>query len=294
MTPENLGEKFIDWAKKKAHIRVLLLIGSRARGAEDYGGADRGSDWDFQVATSEGCVFLGSTWMVDAGLGKPLAYVVRRGRLWGGIKVSIVTHGGELDIVVISALDFVMLSMLYRTGLVKCSARASQGVRNLSLVWKGGVVVLKGSKGVKRFVSKIRRRIGDGRLDDDAIVQIAEGFVCDYVSTRRKLDRGEIVAAQRWLHLHLGEANLALFHELRQRERGVSFPDARRVESFLSVDELRLISVDAALDKRSIAKAAYRSASTCEFLVHQLLQGRWHWPELPSSLRIEELRDDVL
>jgi hypothetical protein len=214
--------------------------------------------------------------------------------LGGGIKVSLVVAGGELDIVVISAREFGMLLMLWRFGLVKRSARAVQGWRDLGLVWKGGVIVLKGASEVVKFVECVRGEVEAGGLDDEAIVQIAEGFVCDYVSTRRKLERGEIIAAQRWLHLQLGEANLALLHELRRRGGLVSFPDGRRVESFLSPNEIRLIAVEANLDIGSMRRALYKSTRAFMELVDGLLQGRWHWPELPSSLRVEELRDDVL
>lgn len=294
MRAENVGDVFVKWAKETPHVRVLLMIGSRTRRPGDCGCADEKSDWDFQVATSEGRLFLDSRWVAEAGLGKPLAYVARIGRLGTGTKVSVVLDGGELDIVVISSFDFRMLGLLYKYRLLKWSPKAIQGARSLSSVWSGGVAVLKGSKEVGRFVNGVRRELGVRRLDDDTILSIAEGFVCDYVSTRRKLDRGEIVAAQRWLHVQLGEANLALLHELRQRVGKISFPDGRRVESYLPREEIGRISLEATLDRRSMASALYRSANTFKLLAEELLKGRWHWPELPSSLRVEELRDDVL
>lgn len=294
MRPKNLGESFVAWAEAQPHILVLLLIGSRARKRGDAGTADGNSDWDFQVVTSERSRFLESTWMIEAGLEKPFAYVAREGRLGGGLKVSIVAEGGELDIVVISAWEFRMLVLLYRTGLVKFSIRALQGLRSLNLVWRGGVVVLKGSKGALHFVHRACCNASRVGLDNDAIAELAEGFVCDYVSVRRKLERGEVVAAQRWLHLQLGEVNLALFHELRQREGAISFPDARRMEFVLSADEIKGIAIDAALSKKEITRALYKSTITFNVLMQKLLLGHWHWPQLPSSLRVEELRDDVL
>jgi hypothetical protein len=103
--------------------------------------------------------------------------------------------------------------------------------------------------------------------------------VCDYVSTHRKLQRGELLAAQRWLHHQLAEANFRLAHELRLRRGQTSFPDARRIERLSNV-ALEDVTVSAYPKAADLRKAVEAAANGHRRLMTALLGDKWRWPDL--------------
>eukprot|EP01035_Chromulina_nebulosa_P005668 gene5668-7692_t len=113
----------------------------------------------------------------------------------------------------------------------------------MAVVLRGGYVVRHGAAEWGDFFRRVATEFPVPRLSDADARGLAEGFVCDFISTRHKIERGEFLAAQRWLHQHLAEVNFQLLHELRQRRGEVSFPDARRIERVFP--DWRLVQVDA-------------------------------------------------
>jgi len=219
---------------------------------------------------------------------------MRAGRLNSVKKVTAVFEEGELDLVIIPYRQFRMVALIVRLGLMNFFPKSSSSLRNLAAVWKGGVVVLKGDFRVTLLIDAMKAKINSGRLDDEEVCALANGFVCDYVSAKRKLARGEILAAQRWLHFHLAEVNFQLLHEWRQRRGLLSFPDARRTESLLSKREMKLVEVKAIPNEISVSMALEECASACVELMGKLVGSKWSWPELPSALSRKQFRDDVL
>lgn len=270
------------------------MIGSRTRGLAAIGSFDVGSDWDFQVVSDDVDAFRDGSWMVHENIGVPLVYIVRMGRLGSVSKVSVVLEEGELDLVIIPSFLFRLVATLCRLGVVGYFPRASIALRNLGAVWKGGVNIIKGDLYVSSFVEAMRRVANVGRLDDRDVCALANGFVCDYVSAKRKLQRGEMVAAQRWMHVHLAEVNFQLLHEWRQRVGVATFPDARRVELVLSDKELELVKIVSSPNEASLSLALEKCADSCVELVGKLVGQEWSWPELPSPLSRKQFRDDVL
>lgn len=285
MSHENLGERFIRWAQREPSVRVLTLIGSQAREGMQHGAADAFSDWDFHVITSNAALFDQRDWMQAAGIGAPLAYVKRGGRLGTALKVTAVFADGELDAVILPEGKLRVARRLFQHGFSKRIDALERGLSHLSVVLRGGFRVLKGPRKWEDFFSRVVVEIPPPRLNDEDVRTIAEGFVCDYIATCRKIDRGELLAAQRWLHYQLAEANYQLLHELRQRSGEISFPDARRLESIADAESLDAVRLDAALHGESLRAAADKCAETCQALVAKLLRGAWQWPELPSALR---------
>jgi hypothetical protein len=116
---------------------------------------------------------------------------------------------------------------------------------------------------------------------------LAEAFVCDYVFTRRKVQRGELCAAQRWLHHQLAETNFRLLHELRLRCGKTSFPDARRLEQL--EDPLGGGATVAAVPTAASLHVALEvAAGTHRQLITALVGAAWRWPDLSGlDLRAE-------
>ena len=273
---ESIGPAVVRWSEREASLSALVLIGSRARGAEMSAvAADEFSDWDFQIVTARPEIFETRSWMHGLGLGEPLAYVARLGRLGTATKVSAVLREGELDLVVIPAGRLRRAKLLLNLGLASRLAVLRRALGGLSVVLRGGHRVVKGEREWGAFFRRVATEFPVPRLSDNDVRTLAEGFVCDYVSTRHKVARGEFLAAQRWLHHQLAEINFHLLHELRQRRGEPSFPDARRIEGL--VKDWRVVGVSALPTEESLRGAIEKSAATMRDLMAALAPD-WRWP----------------
>jgi hypothetical protein len=209
------------------------------------------------------------------GLGEPLAYVARTGRLGAATKVSAVLRAGELDLVVLPAQRLRWAKLFVALGVAQRMAGLRQALGGLATVLRGGHRMVKGEGEWGAFFRDVAAEFPVPCLSDAEVRSLAEGFVCDYVSTRNKIERGEFLAAQRWLHHQLAEVNFQLLHELRQRRGEPSLPDVRRVER-LTVDS-RGIEVSAAPTTEGLRAAVEKSAATLRELMAGLVP-EWRWP----------------
>jgi hypothetical protein len=274
---ETLGAAIIDWAGREPSVVALVMIGSQVRAGErGKFAADQHSDWDFQVVTTDPARFAQGEWLSGLGHGAPLAYVARIGRLGSAMKVSAVMPDGELDLVIIPERELRMIRRLVAFGPAGRKAAMRRGLGDLAIVIRAGHRLLKGEAEWGEFFRRVATETRAPRLDDAAVRAMAEGFLCDFVSTQRKIARGELLAAQRWLHVQLAETNFRLAHELRQRRDQPSLPDARRLETLgVNTEPLAINAVPTA---ESLKAAVEKTAATLRDLLHELLGDTWHWP----------------
>jgi hypothetical protein len=278
---ETLDVAVCRWAEREPAVAALVLIGSRARtGAPAQFSPDEYSDWDFQIVTRRPTMLASAEWLHAAGIGEPLAYVQRSGRFGSAMKVTAVLHGGELDLVIIPSNQLVALKWLLRLRLARCIPSAWRGVSDLAVVLRAGYAFKKGERAWGAFFRRVATKIPLPRLDSAAVVALAEGFVCDYVSTRHKIARGELAAAQRWLHLQLAETNFRLRHELRQRRGELTLPDARRLEKLLDPQLVDALTIRALPTADALLAATKRSAVTLRDSMRELVGASWHWPDI--------------
>jgi len=278
VSDSSFGALFVRWAEREPSICAVNLIGSRVRLGTQDGAADSGSDWDFQLVVRRSALFSNNEWVTAAGLPVPLAYVVRVGRLGETKKVSLAFQGGAFDLVLIPSFPLRTARWLCNLGLLRFSPRARIGLTDLSTVLRPGYRLLKGEISWGSFFRYVQTEIQLSRISDEEVVSMAEGFVCDFLSIRHKLARGEYVAAQRWLHMHLAEANFKLLHELRQRDGAVSFPDARRLELIADRELIDSVMVRAVPEHESLQDALEKSALTLCQLAGALTGQKWKWP----------------
>lgn len=282
---DNLVQKLARWAQNEPSVHVLVLHGSRVRGIKEPGFADDDSDWDFQVVTSQPSIFFNVAWAPLAGLSPPAAYAIRVGRLGRINKISAIFGEGDVDIALLPFSKLLIARFLHKCGIIKLWPKASEALAELAMVLRPGMIFLKGTRDWRLFFEHIVDNFESPRLSDNDICALAEGFVCDYISIRGKVSRGELVAAQRWLHLQLAETNFRLLHELRLRLGQPSFPDARRLE-FIKQDGWReAVAINASVDQHSLLCAVDRSAHVFRELVKALVGEKWRWPILPARLR---------
>jgi len=196
--------------------------------------------------------------------------------------VSAVLATGELDLVILPAQPLEQIGRLVLAGGQPAEPEVRRALTDLATVLVGGYRILKGTKEFGGLYEWVTRELPPSRLGDDAVCRIAEGFVCDYVFTRRKVAQGELLTAQRWLHVHLAEANFKLLHELRLRRNEISFPDARRLER-LDDQYYERVKVATMPDPLGLLAAVEHAASTHRTLVTALVGRQWIWPELPLT-----------
>ena len=85
------------------------------------------------------------------------------------------------------------VAQFVKAGKHSTNAQVSNAVSDLSAVLQGGYRIIIGAEEFAEFYEVVARLIPPPRLSDDEVRQLAEGFVCDYVSTCRKIDRESIL-----------------------------------------------------------------------------------------------------
>jgi hypothetical protein len=278
---ENFDKLMADWAQRTPSVQALILIGSRARAPEDaVWRPDLQSDWDFQIISSHPQMFSDAAWLRGIPGLKLQAYAVRPARIGAVPKVNAVFSGAEADFVIIPAKVATLTKLLVWLGLHRQEGRVRRRLRDLSVVIRPGWLFLKGAGKWEAFYRQIVDEVDDLRLSNDEARQLADGFVCDYVSILRKIDRGELRAAQRLIHRDLAEINFRLLHEIRLRQGERTFPEARRIERVADPAELVAVAIDAGLDASALRTAANKSAIACRQLMDRLVGTAWRWPDV--------------
>lgn len=273
MVKTRLLDDLVSWAAGNPDVQVLTLFGSHARHA-----ADAQSDFDLQLIATRPATFESRDWTGTALPGHTLrAYSVRPA--FGGVrKVTALFDAGLMDIVVVPAGRMRLGRMLVAVGLHRRVRLVRRGLANLAVVLRPGFRVLKGGAGWQAFYTQIVAEVPDERIDDRLADALGETAYLDYIGLERKLARGELRAAQRWLHTALAETNFKLMHELRLRRNEPSYHDARRLEQALTVADLGWVTVDARLDAAEIGAAAREAIRATHTLVRALTGRAPTWP----------------
>ena len=281
----DIGQRLTAWAEGQSHIVGLVQIGSRTRTSGSLGAFDIHSDWDFQIISSFPEFFFKADNYRDF-LGCPVLLCSRIGRLGAVPKVTVVLTEGELDIVVLPASLLDVAKRIVSGGVEGLDPQLSHALVDLSSVISGGYKIWKGESQLGWFYQYVKDRIPVLRLSDDDVCDLANGFCCDYISTLKKIQRGELLAAQRWLHFNLAEVNFKLAHELRLRAGLSSFPDARRIEFLGDMSLVDDLKINAGLSQPSLYEAAFHCAMVCRRLVALLVGSNWSWPNEIKLQRI--------
>ncbi|GAB1489404.1 hypothetical protein MASR2M8_18570 [Opitutaceae bacterium] len=273
------------WAAGQPAIQAVVLIGSHVRPEGASNAADEVSDWDFQVITSAPGAFANAgalDGLIPAR--RPMTYSCRPA--FGGIqRVTALYPEVEVDFVVINATKLRLAKLATALGAHRRPGSVRDGLSGLAVVIRPGYRFLKGEASWNGFYQKVIREVPDPRLDDAAIVALADGFVCDVVWSERKVRRGEYLAVQRMLHQSLAETNFLLLHERRLRQGKVSHPEARRIERVAEAKELAAVTMSATPGPDALAAAIQQVKATLIGLMRDLVPS-WRWPEESFDFRI--------
>jgi predicted nucleotidyltransferase len=273
VTPPVL-QAFLTWADRERSIHAITLFGTWAQGRTT---AD--SDFDLQLVTSEPGRFEDRGWIAGIPGWRILAYAVRDAT-GGARKVTLLLEGAEFDFVIVPAHRLRLARLLVRCGLHRTSRRLARALGPLAVVMRPGHQVVRGGPGWARFYERVVREVPDPRLDRDAVLALAETAYVDLHWILGKIDRGELVAAQRWLHRTPVEVNLRLLTESRQRRGLDPVFDGRRSEMLLTPAELHEVRISAALEPAALTAAVLHCEATLRRRVLELTDAPAPWPAL--------------
>ena len=273
MTEVTFADALLAWAGSRREIEALVLIGSRARAADDAH-----SDWDFHVITSRPATFATRTWTRELSGFELRAYTAGTARVGGVPRVAAVFDRAEADVVVIPAMAARALRWGLKLGLTRRPGRVQRGMQDLAIVIRPGWRFLKPNPRWEALYRDAVQAVSDPRLADEAAIGLAEAFVCQWLSISRRIERGELHAAGRFLQRELVETNYRLLHELRQRRGQLSFPEARRLERIASAEELALVTAAGPLTRDSLKEQAARCRAALVKLMAELVGAKWRWP----------------
>jgi predicted nucleotidyltransferase len=267
-------QAFLAWAERTSHVRAVTLFGALARGE-----ATASSDVDVQVVTSAPADFHDDRWLAQVPALHPRAYAVREAT-GGARKATALLDEGDIDLVIVAHRRLLLARLAVAAGLHRRSPGVRAALGPLAIVLRPGHRVLKGGVAWERFYAAVVRDVPDPRIGDAEARALGERAYVDAVWILRKLQHGEVIAAQRWLHKTPVEVNLRLLNEWRLR-RGLS-PcfDARRAERLLPAEELELVRIDAALAPEPLARATRKALATTRRLVEALTGAPPRWPEV--------------
>lgn len=276
MVAAPLLDALLTWAHGDADIEALTLFGSHARGQ-----ADASSDIDLHVVTRQPQRLFDSAWTAQLAGQHLHVYVVRPAT--GGVKkVTALFAAGEVDLVVVPTARFRLARWAMALGLHRRPGKVQAGLSQMALIMRPAHRVVKGAARWAPFYNKVLAEVPDPRIDDQEARALADAAYVDAVWILRKAARGELTAAQRWLHRTPIETNFRLLNEWRLRRGLPPAFDARRAERVLPPEELALITVCSGLDAPSLQAAARQCVDHTRTLLRGLTGTRPDWPDLPD------------
>lgn len=275
-----LYDAVMEWVAATPDIRVATVFGSqaRARSGEEQP-ADVWSDVDLQIVTTRPEAYRERDWALTLRGQTFRAYGKRS--VFGGVNKFTALFGtGEVDIVVIPYKRLSLGRLLFNLGLHERMPKVKRGLMDFAFVMSFGHMVVKGGPKWAEFYARAVKELPRPGLSDAEAIDIAELAYVEAVWILGKLERGECVAGQRWLHRSVIEVNFRLMYELRVRRGDVAYPDGRRVEQLLPPEELAAVRFEAGLTVESLRAAAIAAINQTRWLVTQLTGHEPTWPAM--------------
>lgn len=275
-----LLDSLLAWVQAARDVRVAAVFGSQARAlCGEAQPADPWSDVDLEIVTTRPDLYLNRAWTRAVPDQIVHAYAVRP--VFGGAqKVTAYFSGGEADFVIIPHRRLWLGKLAFRLGVHRHAPGIARGLGEFALVMSFGHKVVKGGASWERFYARAIKEVPLAHLSDDEAISLADGAYVDAVSILSKLGRGELVAAQRWLHRSVVETNFRLVNELRVRRKQATYPDGRRVEQLLNPAELADVRFEVKLTVESLRAATLTGVAATRRLITELTQHTPTWPEI--------------
>jgi len=278
----NLLPALTAWLQAEPSVSAAVVFGSQVRKLGEPGAADDWSDVDLHLVTTASANIEQTNWAAALPSQHFCRQVVRPAT--GGVrKITALFSEGEADMVILPARRLRLASLAMSLGLHRKNGSLRYALNSLSTIMRGGYRFLKGERKWGAFYAKVVADMPGYRISDDEVNNLVEIFLCDLLWVLQKLERGELVAAQRILHRSLIEINILLLHEARIRQSRPTFQQARRVEQLTSPAELRAVQLSSRLDHNDLRLAAWQTFDGMKFLMAEL-QPAWSVPAAMDKL----------
>lgn len=249
-------------------IRSAVLFGSHARVQADLAAADEFSDIDLHLVVASAPAELRRIIARLVSNEKPIL-ISDRPSEGGARKFSVLLPNTTVEFVTLAERSARIANLLLILNATRRIPIAHRALNKLSTILSGGYIFIKGEKASRGFYRRVAKLPGV-RLSDDDIVRLAQVCILEIVSTFRKIQRGELIAAQRLLHTTVREHNLELLHELRLRRDKASFQQARRAETLLSEEERSAVQLECHLSQNGLAAATVKMHAGLYWILSQL------------------------
>lgn len=228
------------WAKGQADLSALVQVGSRV---QPDGEADAFSDFDYYLISSRPERYR------DGRFAEAIApcWVVSSQIAFGGVtKVTAVyEHALDVDFVILAAWELRVAFLALRFPRLKAwwPGPLAKGIADLRCVAGRGSRVVHGGAGWSRRFERLAPL--PLTPTEAAFSHACDIFWTQFVWVVKKVERGELLAAQRGFHLHLVESTLTIL-AMEADEAGRPRPEGRKAEQWLSSDRLRSMAITSA------------------------------------------------
>lgn len=247
----------VSWLNSDSTIESAVLYGSTANpGPAAQGLRDNWSDIDLHVVAASPATLFDLDWS-PIFPGYRFCLSVTQEATGSTKKITALFVGGQIDVVVVTKTQMKLVRWAMRLGMHRKIALVRTALNEMATSMCSGYRFLKGERVWGDVYKRVVREMAGVRLRDAEICDLANAFLVNALLTRKRLDRGELMAAQYSLHRQLSETNFRLVRELRLR-RGLSLPSfglGRRAEMSFSPTELSWVRVNARLDRDELAAA---------------------------------------
>jgi hypothetical protein len=267
--PIDLLPPFEAWLQAEPAIRSAVLFGSRARAAQTAAPADQWSDVDLHIVTRSPRKIVDTRWE-SVVRDSPYCLKVVRSATGGVNKLTVLFASGEADLVLVPLSRMRLGALALKLGLHRRVRIVADALNAFAMPLSYGYRFIKGESAWGPLYARIVSEMEGFRLDNDKVRQLATVSLYEQFYALQKLQRGELVAAQRVLHRSLGETNIMLLHELRVRRGELSIQQARRVEQLASPQQLSTVQISARLEKEELFSAILKAGEALKMLVGEL------------------------
>jgi hypothetical protein len=289
MTAEEFDARIVAWARSQPDIVALVQIGSRAQLDATV---DVWSDWDYHLIVRDSASYRDGKWL-DAIAPCWSVHSDRTDR--GVVKVSAVFAGGwEADFVPLSAwqMKLVYWAMARPSLMFLFPKPLRKGIANTRLVVAPGYRVILGGQKWEERLSALSVEWPTQGMTAENFADKVDGFWRHAVWVYKKIMRGEMRAALRWMHRELSERRWLLLEEEARIDGRAPRPEARKAELWLGKERLSQTAVSTGVDQQSLARALLAEMALFEE-VSRRVAGARSFPLSNHSAVADWMRSDL-
>jgi len=256
--------------KAANHIRVCVVFGSFARFLHGFGDQpDRYSDVDVQVITDDLSIFRDESWPKTLSSSPLLSYTHKA--VFGGVnKATVIFDGGGVDVVILDHRSLLAARFLHSSGFSSISGKFRARMASFSDLMRFDYCMVKGSRKWEEFYREAGLAGSRLEITDSEAQSLSCAAFAEAINILGRIERGELIAAQRLLHLELVELNIRLLNELRERRGEYTYHRGRRAEQILPDDLRKYILVDSRCNKIELTHSTLDTMRSNRALIKEI------------------------